>query len=67
MPQTPIPLYLLTFSYCEATTLYPPVLSSSGSQPGYFVNKMSNVEEAIARCETDDGDYAGYMNCSPNR
>ena len=54
-------------SYCEATTLYPPVLSSSGSQPGYFVNKVSNVEEAIARCETDDGNYAGYMNCSPNR
>ena len=54
-----------TTANCYMGGLYPPILSSE-MQEGYFFNGMSNIQEAIERCEADAGNYAGYMECTPN-
>ena len=49
----------------SGSRLYPPILNSSEIQEGYFFNGVSDVQEAIDRCEADAVNYAGFMNCYP--
>ena len=52
-----------TSKYCDATTINPPILSSSENHEGYFFNEVSNVQDAIENCLSDDGDFAANMRC----
>ena len=41
------------FLNCYKDTFSPPILNSSKVQEDYFLNRMSNAEEAIGRCQND--------------
>ena len=45
--------------------LNPPILNSTEMQNGYFLNKMSDVDDAINRCLAETETYAGEMHCNP--
>ena len=51
-------------SWCNYNVSYPPILNSSEKQRGYFLNQLSNVEDAVDRCEKDTGNYARGLYCN---
>ena len=60
------------FDYSEYTRagcyqgepLSPPILTSSQAQEGYYFNDVSNVQEAIQQCKSDNEEnFVWHMNC----